>query len=1058
MQVQVRLLGRFSVRRNGEEVPPREFGGRLVRRLIRVLLTRRGQFVSRDFLIHALWPTGSPADPAANLNVMVNRARRALDPSLLLTGPGGYSFLQDERCVVDAELFLAPVEAGRSLLASGQPAPALKSFLQALEHWGGEPLAEDAYEDWAQEYRTGLSRAYSDALEGAAEAALAVRDLKQAVALAEQAVQREPLREPAHLLLIRALAASGDAAAALARFQVLRRYLADELGLDPSPAALQLEARILRSAYSMPAIRHAPATFVTPTLERLRFVGRQSEIERVRAGFIGSALGTVLVAGSAGTGKTRLLSEAAALASLPVIGVSAFFAERDQPWALARSLLRQVLDLDPKVAPSLPNRLAESLVDIVPELEELAKISGTAMEPETRRALALEGAVRVVEPFASRGALLLVDDLQWADATSLVLLGLLRRRLSHLGMVMAYRTEEVHGRSAVNALFHEFTTLGVPLQRVSLGPLGPDAIHELVPDEAVADAIVEDGDLTPFGVAQLIGTLADQGVIEAAPEGRWKGRAEQAFEITREAARAGKRQGIRIRIERESQQRKQVLALLSLIGREAPARLIASLTGLDQPTLLDDLDALSRAGLVRLGEEGWAAAHDLIAETIAEGLDREQRGRLHALLAEALEREGADPAETARHLASAGDTHAAARAFAEAGRQRLERFANDEAEHLADIGLRLTSQPHLRSELYEIRAESRARRGDITDAQHDLRAALSDKRAGPERARILTRLAMITSGSEGYRRATEQIEMALTEAGTDKPARARALAIAAMLDMNTGRGERSRARSDEALALFEELGDAHGIADILDNRAMHTWILSGQPREAVAMLDQVARLFTDTGDLLRVVTPLAMRGLILAVIGRPEEGLLEIEKALETARITGQHDLAFLLWAKSEALSAMGRPTEAIEIAEAAHNLACKMQHREFMAGTLVGLGLARQLTGDIEGAEVSFRRAVEEALNAPIVSWFAKSRLASLLVLRGDLASAEVLAHDLLEASLPIFHYEASLALAEIALIRGDPEAESVAREAITFSEKENMSPTLERVKKLVEEASAAR
>ncbi|MDQ4145956.1 MAG: AAA family ATPase [Actinomycetota bacterium] len=1055
MQVQVRLLGRFAVRRNGEEITPREFGGRLVRRLIRILLTRRGEFVSRDFLIDALWPRGSPADPAANLNVMINRARRALAPSLILTVSGGYSFPEDERCVVDAELFLAAVEAGRSRLASSQPAPALKSFLEAITHWGGEPLAEDAYEDWAQEYRTTLSQAYSEALEGAAETALAVRDFKQSVAFAEQAVRREPLRERAHLLLIRGLAASGDTAAALARFQVLRRYLADELGLDPSPEALQLEARILRSEYSVAAVPDAAATFVTPTLERLRFVGRHSEIERVRAECSGPALGTVLVAGAAGTGKTRLLAEVAALASLPVIGVRAFFAERDQPWALARSLLRQLLDLDPSMAASIPDRLAESLVDIVPELEELAGVGGAEIEPETRRALALEGAIRIVEPFASRRALLLVDDLQWADATSLALLGLLRRRLPHLAMVMAYRPEEVHSRSAVNAFFHELATLGVPLERVTVGPLAPDAIREVVPDEAIASAIVEEGDLTPFAVAQLIGTLADEGVIEAAPEGRWKGRIGQAYEIARDAARAGKRQGIRSRLEREPEHRKQILSLLSLIGREVPARLLASLTGLDQPKLLDDLDALSRSGLVRLGEEGWATAHDLIAETIAEGLDREQRGTLHALLADALEKEGADPAETARHLASAGDTHAAAKAFAEAGRQRLERFANDEAERLADIGLRLTSQPQIRCDLYEIRAESRARRGEVSGAQDDLRAALSDKRTGPERARILTRLAMITSGPEDYRRAGEQIDMALIEAGADKLAKARALAVAAMLDMNTGQGERSRVRLDEALALFEELGDAHGVAEILDIRAMHTF-LSGRAREAVIMLDQVARLFRDAGDLLRVGTPLAMRGFLLALAGQPMEGLAEIEKALEIGRITGQPELAMFLWTRSEALAAMGRLEEAIETAEAARDLACRLHHREFMAGALVGMGFAYQLGGDLEHAESCFRTAADEAVNAPIVSWFAKSRLASLLVLQGDLEAAESIGRSLIEEALPVFHYEARLALAEIAFLRGDSEAETIGKTALAFSEEAgNASPTLERVKQLVERAN---
>jgi class 3 adenylate cyclase len=82
--VDIRLLGRFSARRDEEEIPPGAFGGGLVRALVRVLVTRRGTFVSRDVLAEALWPGRMPADPAANLRVLVQRARAALgDPAAL---------------------------------------------------------------------------------------------------------------------------------------------------------------------------------------------------------------------------------------------------------------------------------------------------------------------------------------------------------------------------------------------------------------------------------------------------------------------------------------------------------------------------------------------------------------------------------------------------------------------------------------------------------------------------------------------------------------------------------------------------------------------------------------------------------------------------------------------------------------------------------------------------------------------------------------------------------------------------------------------------------------
>src|SRR3954469_22338692 len=89
--VYLQLLGRFQVRRDGEEVPPVAFGGRKVRTLLRVLAVRRPDLVRHDVLAEALWPDRQPADPVANLGVLVTRARHALASEAVVTGPGGYA-------------------------------------------------------------------------------------------------------------------------------------------------------------------------------------------------------------------------------------------------------------------------------------------------------------------------------------------------------------------------------------------------------------------------------------------------------------------------------------------------------------------------------------------------------------------------------------------------------------------------------------------------------------------------------------------------------------------------------------------------------------------------------------------------------------------------------------------------------------------------------------------------------------------------------------------------------------------------------------------------------
>jgi DNA-binding SARP family transcriptional activator len=201
----LQLLGRFQVRRDGEEVPPAVFDGRKVRTLLRVLAVRRPDLVPHDVLAEALWPDRQPADPVANLSVLVTRARRALAvPDAVVTGPGGYAL---GPCAVDVAEFLALAEQSRRALRAGHPEQARQACATALALWG-EPLPEDTYAEWAQPPRERLLRTRIEVLDVSARAALALGDAAAAVGYATDAAAAEPLRESAALILAKALAAT----------------------------------------------------------------------------------------------------------------------------------------------------------------------------------------------------------------------------------------------------------------------------------------------------------------------------------------------------------------------------------------------------------------------------------------------------------------------------------------------------------------------------------------------------------------------------------------------------------------------------------------------------------------------------------------------------------------------------------------------------------------------------------------------------------------------------------------------------------------------------------
>ncbi len=964
-QLEIRLLGRFVVRRAGQEVAPAAFGGRLVQTLVRLLASRRGSFVSKDVLAEALWSEHPPADPAANIEVLVSRARRALgDPSLIVTVPGGYSFAGRDRCVLDAEAFVEAVQAGLAEAGAGRPAAALRRFREALDRWDGEPLAEDAYAEWAQGYRRALGRAHLEAVEGAAGAALAAGLPGEAVALAEEAAAGAPLREASHLLLVEALAASGDHAGALAAFAAFRGRLVSELGLDPSTQALDLERRVLRGEAAGPRSRSAgapsqPRATRRPTGE-IPFVGRRRELDRILSGVLGAGPAVAVVVGPSGSGKSRLLAEVAARSPLPVVAARAFLPEREEAWGLARTLLRELLSLDVQAADAVPELAAAALSEILPELAELRPITAVAIDPQSRRALTLQGAVQLVAA-AAEEPLVVVDDLQWADASSLDLLQLAAQRVAGLRLVVAHRPEEVAEPGPVSLFLASLAELGHPVE-LRLGPLGADAVAELFEDEELVRAVVEAGDGSPLALVECLQALAEQGLLERRPSGRWQASSAMTAQLATDAARAGQERAVAARVARLPSRRRAVLHLLALLGREGPARLLARAAAVPEPAALEALDALARGRLARLGDQGWATAHDSITEMLARRLSAEERAPLHARLAEALRQHGADPAEVARHLAGAGDQAAAADAFAEAGRLALDRYANDEANGL--------------------------------------------------------------------------VELALTEAGGDPRARAGALRVGAIVDLNVNRLDRSAERFDEALELFQRSGDARGVATVLDGRATGT-LMAGQVGDAVDAFDRAANLLVDCGQLLAAASPRATRAYALVKAARPEQGLADADAALDLASTLGDPDsVCYSLLQRALALVALERWREAEAVAAEALGIAGRLRHREW---TIIGhhrTGTALQAAGEPDRAEAAYRRGLELADRVPYHWCHCANALARLLVAGGELDAAELLLRRSLAEDVPLPAYEARLAQVELLAARGDPRAPRLARKALALAE----------------------
>jgi DNA-binding SARP family transcriptional activator len=1014
-------MGRFAVVCDGREVDEAAFQGRKVRILLRVLASRQGRFVSNDVLAEAVWPQRPPASPAANLQVLVNRARRAVGRAeLIRTGPGGYALAGPPDCVVDTEAFLAAVSAAGRL----DGAAALAAYRTALAGVT-EPLSEEAYSDWSQPYRTRVLQARQVAWERAASLAADLGEPAVAVEYAAEAAAAEPLREAAALALVRALAAAGDRVAALEEFDRYRRAIADELGLDPSPAATQLQRTVLSAADAGPAA--GPAGFGL-----LRFVGRDGVVREALAGLAGLAGGVVQIAGRSGTGKSRVLEAVAA--AVPAIEVAAYWAERDEPFSLARTLLRRLLAAGPSGLEALPGRLRAALAQLLPELDQPAIV----FDPETRRALVAEAARRLLAAAPRR--VVVVDDLQWADPSSLRLLGALAGRRDGPGFLVAYRPDELTGGADAADLLRRLP--GPPA--ITLGGLTEPALAELVDDPGLVAALTAETDRTPMAVAEVLRVLHTEDLVRLDPgSGRWRpvssGPAAPGHVAQRagQAGRAGQRRAIADRAAVHDGPAAAVLGVLALLGRAASARTVAAAAELTEPATLGALDELSTAGLARLGEHGWRTAHDMVGEVVVAGLADGARARLHARLAAVLDRDGGDAAEQARHWLGAGDGARAAQAYARAAAHALDQVADAEAVRLAGAGLAgCDPDDPVRARLLEARAQARRRHGDIAAARDDLRAALAACPGGPPRAMVLAQLAALDSGADDLRRAAELAELALVEAGDDDPARAAALEVASVIDMNLARAARAETRAAEALARYTRAGNSRGAARIHDARAMAEF-LHGSIAAGVDELDRAAHLFETSGDLMRAVTPRSTCGHGRVLMDRAAEGIADTERALDTARTLGHPEgETYALWHRAEALAALDRPAEALADGREALAIAERLHHRGWTATAWRAIGIAHQGAGDLPAALEAFQESLNRSSNLDLFGCWAAARAALVCVGLGRLDEAAALVSRALASGPALGRHEARWAAAALAVARGEAGASTVIRDAAQAAE----------------------
>jgi DNA-binding SARP family transcriptional activator len=800
-------------------------------------LALTGQPHTRSHLATLLWSEYPTENGRRSLRSALFQLRRALRTANLeqaIEAEGDLLHLATGQINCDATKF-------RRLIAKNDQA----SLTQAVALYRG-PLLEgftlpDAplFDEWLRLEEEKLAQAYLAALKRLADLAAAQQNWAESLTYLQLLVQTDPLAEEAQQQLIGRYLQQGDVNKALRQYQQFATELQEKLGVSPTPVTESLYQEALRQQ-----TQPFSATAVSP----LPFVGREELLSRLLtlSQRVKSGRGhTVILQGDGGLGKTRLLQE-----FMDRLGQDG---SDGQEWLRLQAVCSPFDDLI-SYGPFVEAFQETPLGDLTDQLLAAKEDLPAGHDQFIYRIL------QTVRRLSRQSPLVLaIDDLQWANRSTLNLFGLLATRLHHLPLLLLGTAQRPETIPALQRLITVQRRHG-RLDLLTLAPLTETAVIHLLQNLAIhPDAIPplvkwlqERSGGNPFVLDEMLAQLrADEILVPVAAQwqldpGRWL-RWRTGFTLPETSGDL-----VAWRLRHLSVKAHTLLEILAVAGQPLPFALLSDwpdFAGEELLPLIDDL--LTRGLLLESEPESFTLAHDLLRQTILQRLTHVRRRQLHGQLARKLAQGPAVTAnfplwEVARH-AVAGEDVALARQY---GLQILPRLPQaytgaasvDFLRHLYDL-LEPTAVPNEQMHLARVLGNVHHSLGHLSEALHwQQRYQALAQQAGDMVARVT---AYFDQGdvflvSNDYLAATTSAEAGLAACGQlppDDPAFSRL----------SGRGHRLLGH-----AMAMEGRDLHAAERHLQEAtAAHR--LAGNQRDLCASLFELGNVAAQRGDLRRAL-------------------------------------------------------------------------------------------------------------------------------------------------------------------------------------------------------------
>ena len=623
-RLNIRVLGSAEIQVSGTAL----YLNHLKARALLFYLAATGQPHTRDFLATLLWSESGSANALHSLRSSLYRLRRSLRANRVEE----VIISDGEQLCLEADAYQCDAITFRHLLADGSEA----ALEQAVALNRGQFLQgfnlPDApiFDEWARLEETRLSQACFESLARLASMAESRQALSTAIGYIQQMIRIDPLAEIAQQRLMKLYLKQGNANLAVRQYRQFEELLQQELNLTPSSETRSLLFDALHWQHSPVAFTNLSVftpshkTFILPFIGRDQFLRQLSAISQEVRGGLGT---TVLLQGDAGIGKSRLLGE---LISQLIAG--------SPLWNVLQGACSPFDDL------LSHGPFLEALQYGVEDPKELWDDSDSSV-PDARGRFSWR-ILQVIRSLSHINPLVFViEDLQWANSSTLNLFGFLSMHLHQLPVLLVGTVQHAEAIPALQRLISLGRRRG-ELRLFSLDPLTLADVSTLLQTSGIdLDSVViaakwlhEKSAGSPFLLTEILAQLRAESILRLVGDNwqldtiRWL-QWRTTFllpETTHDL--------VSWRLTNLPFEAQYLLNVLAVAGQPLQAAVLRVFPGIQGDTFLDLVEDLEKRGLIiEATESTLALPHHLLRETLLHHMSDLRRRKIHRLLAQVLE-------------------------------------------------------------------------------------------------------------------------------------------------------------------------------------------------------------------------------------------------------------------------------------------------------------------------------------------------------------------------------------------------------------------------------------